>query len=98
VSRLRPAFVLALAVGALALGALAPTTATAQDVTQYVDPMTGTIPVGFVFPGAATPFGMVQNSPDTTSPIAYTGYVYTDPDHSLLQPPAPLGGRRAHVR
>ncbi|HEX2016852.1 MAG TPA: GH92 family glycosyl hydrolase [Solirubrobacteraceae bacterium] len=76
---MRLASVLVLAVGALALGGLAPRTAAAQDVTQYVDPMTGTIPVGFVFPGAATPFGMVQNSPDTTSPIAYTGYVYTDP-------------------
>ena len=53
-----------------------------EDWAAYVDPMVGTFAPGFVFPGAATPFGMVQNSPDTegdTSPFAYTGYLYSDP-------------------
>ena len=40
--------------------------------------MVGTAPPGFVFPGAAVPFGMVQNSPDTPGEFAYGGYLYTD--------------------
>jgi predicted alpha-1,2-mannosidase len=49
------------------------------DPASYVDPMIGTMPPGFVFPGAAVPFGMVQNSPDTTGEFAYSGYLATDP-------------------
>jgi len=49
------------------------------DLARYVDPMVGTFPVGFTVPGAAVPFGMVQNSPDTTGEFAYTGYAWTDP-------------------
>jgi predicted alpha-1,2-mannosidase len=49
------------------------------DRAAEVDPMIGTFPPGFVVPGAATPFGMVQNSPDTTGEFAYSGYLYTDP-------------------
>ncbi len=41
--------------------------------------MIGTFAPGFVFPGAAVPFGMVQNSPDTRGPFAYSGYLWTDP-------------------
>src|SRR5918998_843991 len=41
--------------------------------------MVGTSPPGFVFPGAAAPFGMVQNSPDTRGEFAYSGYLYVDP-------------------
>jgi putative alpha-1,2-mannosidase len=48
------------------------------DLAADVDPMIGTIPVGFTVPGAAVPFGMVQNSPDTTGQFAYTGYSWTD--------------------
>jgi putative alpha-1,2-mannosidase len=44
-----------------------------------VDPMIGTAPPGFVFPGAVVPFGMVQNSPDTMGEFAYSGYLSTDP-------------------
>ena len=54
--------------------------ASAFEPARYVDPMIGTFAPGFVFPGADTPFGMVQNSPDTEgSPFAYGGYLYTDP-------------------
>ena len=34
-------------------------------VTDYVDPFIGTDGTGHTFPGATTPFGMVQLSPDT---------------------------------
>lgn len=52
-----------------------------EDLTQYVDPLIGTKEMGHVFPGACSPFGMVQLSPDTdTVPYAvdgkYTGTVY----------------------
>ncbi len=46
---------------------------------RHVDPMIGTFAPGFVVPGASTPFGMVQNSPDTRGEFAYAGYVYNDP-------------------
>lgn len=36
-----------------------------EDLTKYVDPMIGTDAHGHTFPGATTPFGMVQLSPDT---------------------------------
>src|SRR5688500_4222058 len=45
----------------------------------HVDPMIGTSAPGFVFPGPAAPFGMVQNSPDTRGEFAYSGYLYSDP-------------------
>ncbi len=61
----------------LALLAL-PATAAAAPVDD-VDPMVGTAPPGFVFPGAVVPFGMVQNSPDTMGEFAYSGYLATDP-------------------
>ena len=48
-------------------------------VVQHVDPMIGTFAPGFVVPGASTPFGMVQNSPDTRGEFAYSGYVWHDP-------------------
>src|SRR5687767_1315810 len=51
----------------------------AEDLARHVDPMIGTSAPGFVFPGAAVPFGMVQNSPDTRGPFAYSGYLYSDP-------------------
>src|SRR5688572_20591980 len=49
------------------------------DLARYVDPMVGTFAPGFTVPGAATPFGMVQVSPDTGGPFAYSGYLWTDP-------------------
>jgi predicted alpha-1,2-mannosidase len=50
----------------------------AVDLAAHVDARIGTAPVGFVFPGAAVPFGMVQNSPDTEGPVSYGGYSATD--------------------
>ena len=47
--------------------------------SKYVDPMIGTFAPGFIVPGASTPFGMVQNSPDTRGEFAYSGYVWHDP-------------------
>ena len=47
--------------GSLFLGSLV----NAQEkLTQYIDPLIGTGGHGHTFPGAATPFGMVQLSPD----------------------------------
>ncbi|HEX8084877.1 MAG TPA: GH92 family glycosyl hydrolase [Solirubrobacteraceae bacterium] len=67
----------ALALLLLALLAL-PAAALGEPVDE-VDPMVGTAPPGFVFPGAVVPFGMVQNSPDTMGEFAYSGYLATDP-------------------
>src|SRR4051794_1627854 len=58
------------------LGGAAP--ARGADLVSEVDPLNGTMPPGFVFPGAVVPFGMVQNSPDTTGQFAYGGYDYSD--------------------
>src|SRR5687768_6003594 len=64
---------------ALALATAAPAGAQAEDLARHVDPMIGTFAPGFIFPGAAAPFGMVQNSPDTRGEFAYSGYLWTDP-------------------
>src|SRR5687767_2469809 len=72
--RVRPTAV----VCALLLLAAAPAQAE-EDLARHVDPMIGTFAPGFVFPGAAVPFGMVKNSPDTRGEFAYSGYLYTDP-------------------
>ncbi|MGH2727800.1 MAG: GH92 family glycosyl hydrolase, partial [Actinomycetota bacterium] len=40
--------------------------------------MIGTLGAGFVFPGPAAPYGMVQLSPDTDGYFAYTGYQWAD--------------------
>ena len=47
---------------------------------QYVDPMIGTAGTGHTFPGATTPFGMVQLSPsnDDRGRNWCSGYHYTD--------------------
>lgn len=54
--------------------------AEADDPIRYVDPFIGTGFHGHTFPGAATPFGMVQLSPDTRSGDwdACAGYHYDD--------------------
>lgn len=51
-----------------------------SDPLEYVDPFIGTGFHGHTFPGAATPFGMVQLSPDTRSGDwdACAGYHYDD--------------------
>jgi predicted alpha-1,2-mannosidase len=67
---------------AAALGSLlaaSPAPAAEEDLARHVDPMIGTFAPGFIFPGAAVPFGMVQNSPDTRGEFAYSGYLYSDP-------------------
>ena len=64
---------------ALALVAVVPARAADEDLARHVDPMIGTFAPGFIFPGAAAPFGMVQNSPDTRGEFAYSGYLWTDP-------------------
>ena len=39
--------------------------ATQTDYTQYVNPFIGAADNGHTFPGATTPFGMIQTSPVT---------------------------------
>jgi predicted alpha-1,2-mannosidase len=48
--------------------------------TKYVDPFIGTDAHGHVYPGATTPFGMVQLSPDTRKDSwdGCSGYHYSD--------------------
>src|ERR1051326_3748481 len=53
----------------------------AQSLTQYVNPFIGTGGHGHTFPGATTPFGMVQLSPDTRIDGSWdgcSGYHYSD--------------------
>ncbi len=71
--------VVALVVLATPVLAVAPARAPLPDLAQHVDPMVGTAAPGFTVPGAATPFGMTQVSPDTGGPVAYSGYSYHDP-------------------
>jgi predicted alpha-1,2-mannosidase len=70
--------VLAVLAAALPAAAAPASVAAEDDLARWVDPMIGTAPVGFVFPGAVRPFGMVQVSPDTEGPFAYSGYIATD--------------------
>jgi len=51
-----------------------------RDLTAFVDPFIGTAAHGHVFPGATTPFGMVQLSPDngTSGWDWCSGYNYSD--------------------
>lgn len=53
--------------------ALIATAGSGQDLTRYVDPMTGTGGVGHTYPGATLPFGMVQLSPDTRRDASWEG-------------------------
>jgi predicted alpha-1,2-mannosidase len=52
--------------------------AVASDPASLVNPLIGTANGANVFPGADTPFGMVQWSPDTTSRPPGGGYKYGD--------------------
>lgn len=51
-----------------------------ETILSYVDPFIGTLAHGHVFPGATTPFGMVQLSPDngTSGWDWCSGYHYSD--------------------
>lgn len=53
---------------------------TSSDPIQYVDPLIGTGAHGHTYPGATSPFGMVQLSPDTRLEgwDGCSGYHYTD--------------------
>jgi predicted alpha-1,2-mannosidase len=65
----------------LAILTLVVYSAAAQNLTKYVDPMTGTGGVGHTYPGATVPYGMVQLSPDTRRDQSWegcSGYYYTD--------------------
>jgi len=53
----------------------------AQELTRYVDPMTGTGGVGHTYPGATLPHGMMQLSPDTRRDGSWegcSGYYHSD--------------------
>jgi predicted alpha-1,2-mannosidase len=69
-----------LATALISAGVLSCTTPSGNDVTCYVDPFIGTAAHGHVFPGATTPFGMVQISPDngTSGWDWCSGYTYSD--------------------
>jgi predicted alpha-1,2-mannosidase len=70
-----------LPVVATAMMAVASCTSPSQgDLTLFVDPFIGTAAHGHVFPGATTPFGMVQLSPDngTSGWDWCSGYNYSD--------------------
>ena len=56
-------------------------TASAQHLTQYVNPFVGTAGFGNVYPGAQVPFGGIQVSPDTDDYDydSAAGYKYTKP-------------------
>ena len=57
------------------------TTAFAQDFAKHVNPFVGTGGHGHTFPGATTPYGMVQLSPDTRIDGSWDGcggYHYSD--------------------
>ena len=67
-----------LAVALLAAPTVAAAPTPSPSPVDEVDPLIGTFAPGFTVPGAATPFGMVQLSPDTEGPFAYSGYLWSD--------------------
>ena len=74
IARLLIAVALVLAASAPAISPAGQLGVLGSDLASQVDPFVGTLGGGFTFPGAAAPFGMVQLSPDTDGPFAYTGY------------------------
>src|SRR4051794_13379625 len=68
-----------------ALGALlCASVARADDLTTFVNPLSGSLGSGFPMVGASLPFGMAQVGPDTgfpgqEDPVNYDGYSYQDP-------------------
>ena len=44
---------------------------TTKDFTKFVNPIIGTSKMGHTFPGATTPFGMVQLSPQTNMEVMF---------------------------
>ena len=49
----------------LAVAAQSPAPAQSQNLVPYIHPIIGTERMGHTYPGATSPFGMVQLSPDT---------------------------------
>ncbi|MGH2785906.1 MAG: GH92 family glycosyl hydrolase [Actinomycetota bacterium] len=79
----RPHVLIAMLVAICSIGVMPASTvplipALDGDPVDFVDPMIGTLGSGFVFPGPAAPYGMVQLSPDTDGVFAYTGYQWID--------------------
>ncbi len=69
-----------IALTALATGCSTATRQAATDYTQYVNPFIGAADNGHTFPGACSPFGMIQTSP-VTGAVGWqycSEYVYTD--------------------
>ncbi|MGE5356458.1 MAG: GH92 family glycosyl hydrolase [Deltaproteobacteria bacterium] len=52
---------------------------TIPDMIQFVNPLIGTKEMGHTYPGATTPFGMVQLSPETNNPPMFIDKKY-NPD------------------
>jgi predicted alpha-1,2-mannosidase len=56
-----------------------------NDLTRYVNPLSGTLGAGFPMVSAAVPFGLIQPGPDTAladgsqDPVNYDGYGWQDP-------------------
>ena len=50
----------------------------AENLTQYVNPMIGTDGYGNVYPGAQIPFGGIQISPDTDAKFYVIGLFWSD--------------------
>ena len=63
---------------------LAGMTCHAEDFTQYVNPFIGTAYTGHTYPGATTPFGMVQVGPDTGNKGWEFCSGYHDSSHSIM--------------
>jgi predicted alpha-1,2-mannosidase len=63
-----------------------PATASADDLTGQVNPLSGSLGPGFPMVGASVPFAMIEPGPDTAmpngqqDPVNYDGYSYQDPD------------------
>src|SRR5258707_873944 len=81
----RPMFLVVATVTSMAVSAqlgFGPTesalAATVIDPASTVNPLLGTTHAGDTFPGADTPFGMVQWSPDTPARPDGGGYSYSD--------------------
>ena len=49
---------------------------------QYVNPFIGTKRMGHTYPGATTPFGMVQLSPETNQQVMYINGEYNPDTYS----------------
>ncbi len=65
---------LVLAVGSVTVAAQPATAAPTDGLADLVNPFVGTDSEGNAYPGATTPFGMVQLSPDNANSYGYTSY------------------------